>query len=60
MPMTDSIQIRIKGAGRPLVLCPSSSEQVAKIKTLAGRWWHRQEQCWTVSRTTDTKNERSL
>lgn len=35
---------RIRDAGSLIMFSPYSSERVAKIKTLAGRRWHQQEQ----------------
>ena len=37
MPTTDSIQIRIRDAGRSIMLLPYSSARVAMIKTAVGR-----------------------
>ena len=37
MPMADSIQIRVRDAGRFMKRLPYSSGPVARIKTLAGR-----------------------
>ena len=48
MPTTTSIQIRIKGVGRLIMLFPYSSTQVARVKTLAGHRWHQHEKYWTV------------
>jgi site-specific recombinase XerC len=48
MSMMDSIQIRIRDMGSPLMFLPYSSEQAAKIKTLAGHRWHQHEKHWTV------------
>ena len=47
----DSIQIRRGEEGRLIVLLPYSQERVAKIKTVAGRRWHHNENYWTVPRT---------
>jgi integron integrase len=48
---TAPIVIRPGNEGRLIVLLPYSPERVAKIKTVAGRRWHRTEQYWTVPRT---------
>ena len=50
---TSRIQIKHGGAGRLMGLLPYSSEHGAKIKTVVGRRWHQQEQCWTVPHTNE-------
>ncbi|WP_447861609.1 integron integrase [Nitrospira calida] len=48
------IQIKRGHAGRLIVLVPYPPERVAKIKTVAGRWWHPKEKYWTVPDTDGT------
>lgn len=48
---TAPIRIGPGEEGRLIVRVPYAPERVAKIKTLAGRRWHQQEQYWTVPQT---------
>ncbi|HXF92392.1 MAG TPA: integron integrase [Nitrospiraceae bacterium] len=50
----EPIRIRPGEEGRLIVQIPYSPERVAKIKTVVGRRWHRQEKHWTVPRTDQT------
>ncbi|MDA0739645.1 MAG: hypothetical protein O2999_11915 [Nitrospirae bacterium] len=45
---TALIRMRAGEASRMIVSIPYSPERVAKIKTIAGRRWHRHEQYWSV------------
>ena len=51
MPSIDQIQIKPRDAERLFYASPYFSVRVTKIKTLAGRWRHQQEQYWTVPKT---------
>lgn len=53
MPMMDPIQIKPRDAGRLIMLFPYSSDRAEKIKMLAGRRCHQQEQHWTVPKTNE-------
>ncbi|MDP3089556.1 MAG: integron integrase [Nitrospira sp.] len=53
MPL-DPIRIRPGEAGKLIVQLPYSPDHVAKIKTVAGRRWHANEQHWTVPRDDGT------
>ena len=45
------VQIR-PGDGRKLIVeFPYSPERVERIKSIPGRWWHREEKYWTVPHT---------
>lgn len=46
----EPIRIRPGGPGRLIVLFPYSPERVAKIKTVTGRIWHKEERYWSVPR----------
>ena len=50
---TAPIRIGPGEEGRLIVRVPYAPERVAKIKTLAGRRWHQQEQYWTVPQTNE-------
>ncbi|MCI0484669.1 MAG: phage integrase N-terminal SAM-like domain-containing protein, partial [candidate division NC10 bacterium] len=48
---TGPIQIKPGEGGRLIVVVPYDSDRVAKIKTFAGRRWHREDKFWTVPYT---------
>lgn len=51
MGSTDPIRVRPGSAGRLIVLFRYRADRVAKIKTVAGRRWHPEENCWTIPHT---------
>ncbi len=51
MGSTDLIRVRLGSAGRLIVLFRYRVDRVAKIKSVAGRRWHPEENCWTVPHT---------
>lgn len=50
----DAIRVRPGEGGRLIVQIPYSPDQVAKIKTIAGRRWHAQERHWSVPQGKET------
>lgn len=50
----DVIKIERAPTGRLIVRVPYSPNRVAKIKTVVGRRWHQDQQCWTVPHTDET------
>lgn len=46
--LTEPIRVRPGEGGRLIIQLPYSPDNVAKIKTVAGRQWHAREQHWTV------------